>query len=342
MSSLFTVPAILLMPKHRIVLSTEVWRAMSFELSPDPGRAAIYRIILIIIVTAGFTIRTLLLRGKAFTTVSGKIRPAEYSLGKFRYVALIFCVSYFLIAMAIPYSSLIMQSFQGNYAGFSLDNLSVQNYINVLDIEFVRQGIINTLLIGVLAATIGTFFSFLYVSSTDLLEVPGKNLLKNVAIVPVAIPSIILSLGLLRSWIGTPLYGTLWVLLLAYMIRQFPYSTNICSSGLGQIGRELSEASQICGASLIRTLRSIIIPLIKGSLVSSWFLLFITTVREFGEVIFLYRYRTMVLPAAVFELWVDGQWQLLSAASVIQTLFTLTIIAILLKTMGRKAIYMGR
>ncbi|MHA2231076.1 MAG: ABC transporter permease [Candidatus Hodarchaeales archaeon] len=343
MCSIFTLPAILLMTKQKLVLSTEVWRAMSYELSPDPGRAAIYGIILIIIVTAGFSIRSLLLRRKAFTTVSGKMRPTEYSLGKFRYVAFIICVSYFLIAMLLPYSSLIIQSFQRNlFSGFSLDNLSVINYIDVLQIEFVRKGIINTLLIAVISATAGTFLAFLYAFSTDLLEVPGKNLLKYIAIIPVGIPPIILSLGLLRAWIGTPLYGTVWVLLLAYMIRIFPYSTSICSSGLGQIGRELSEVSQSCGASLMRTLRCIIIPLNKGSLVSSWFLLFITVVREFGEVIFLYRYRTMVLPGAIFELWVDGRWQLLSAASVIQTLLTITIIATLLKTMGRKAIYMGR
>jgi len=128
----------------------------------------------------------------------------------------------------------------------------------------------------------------------------ARALVDLISSLPVGFPGIVLAMGILVTYIRTPLYSTLWILLVGYITRFMPYGQRMVSSVLLSLSPELDQSSRTSGASWATTLRRITLPLLKPGLVAGWLLLFVIFLREFPISVLLYKGGLEVLSVAVY------------------------------------------
>jgi iron(III) transport system permease protein len=130
-------------------------------------------------------------------------------------------------------------------------------------------------------------------------------------------------------------YGTIWIMFIAYITRFMPYGLRYSTTSMLQIHKELEESAAMSGATWATTFRRIILPLLKPGLLAGWIYVMIVSIRELSTSILLYSPDTQVVSIVVWELWENGQYVELSALGVlfIITLFVLVLIA---QRLGRK------
>jgi len=123
------------------------------------------------------------------------------------------------------------------------------------------------------------------------------------AMTPMGVPHVVLALGLLLVYIMTPIHGSIWVLVIAHIVSQLPFTTRMMSSALLQLHKELEEAAQVAGAPTMRAIRTVTLPLLLPALVNGWLWAFSATLRDFTIAIFLMTGRNMILPSAMWVMW---------------------------------------
>jgi iron(III) transport system permease protein len=167
------------------------------------------------------------------------------------------------------------------------------------------------------------------------------DLLEFLATLPIGIPAVVFAVALLWSYIFLPLpiYGTIWLLLIAYVSHYIPFGVRAATAGLAQISPELEESARIHGASWLGTLRRIVIPLLKPALAVGWILVFIEIVRSLSLSILLYSNDSVVMPVVIYELYETGAYPALSAFSVLQTIMVFAAIYVA-KKIGRLESFM--
>lgn len=194
----------------------------------------------------------------------------------------------------------------------------------------------NSLFLAFGSATIVTLFtsiiSYLIVRGKGV----GRRILDFISMIPVAIPATAFAIALLWAWLRAPIpiYGTLWILLFAYMTLFSAYGVKSISAGLRQIDPELEECSQLCGVSRLGTLRKIIMPLLKPAMLSTWIIVFIYSLRELSASILLYSYGTETISVVLVEMYEMGTFCLAAALGLIQILITVAAIFAFQKILG--------
>ena len=151
-----------------------------------------------------------------------------------------------------------------------------------------------------------------------------------ISTLPVAIPGLVIGVAYLWAWIGLPggLYGTIWILALAFIARFMPDTIKALSTSLMQIHRELEEASWICGKGLLGTIRTIVLPLARPGVIAAMTLLFILAIRELGSSLFLYTSDTMVMAVLLLDYYEGGNVGITAAFSLVQTILLAVLIAV--------------
>jgi len=141
-------------------------------------------------------------------------------------------------------------------------------------------------------------------------KLPGRGLLNYICILPVAVAGLVKGMAYLWAWISLPIgiYGTVWVMILAYISRFTPQGLRAVSSSMVQIHPELEEASRISGSSVAGTIRRILFPLVKPGVFSAVTLVMLLCVRELSTSIFLYTSKSIVMTVLVYDLWESGRW----------------------------------
>ena len=150
----------------------------------------------------------------------------------------------------------------------------------------------------------------------------GGGVLDQLATMPLVFPGIVLGLAMMELALALPipLYGTLWLICIAYIVRYMPYGLRYTYAGVLQIHRELEEAAGVSGATLAQRLRRIVAPLLSPALVSAWLFIFLIASKELSMAILLAGPTSHVMAVAMFELWTNGQGGELSALGLIWTL----------------------
>jgi len=166
----------------------------------------------------------------------------------------------------------------------------------------------------------------------------GARLLDFLCVVPIGFPGIVIAMGVLVTYIQTPIYATLWILLLGYITRFFPYGQRNVASVMLAISEELDQSSRMAGASWWTTLRRITIPLLKPGIFAGWVLLFIIFLRELSISIILYTSGTETLSVGVYYLANYENETLTSALSMTQTVMLLVCVYIFRRLAGREAL----
>lgn len=325
----FEVPLVLGLPIKTFVLSTEIFFKTTY-VPTDYGAAGAYGVLLLTIALGGVWLyQRLTRRAYAFVTVSGKaFRPRIIPLGRWRWVVGGLSMLVVFISVILPTLVLLWASFQRFFQQPSLRALksaSWANYDLVLNNPTVMSGVKNSLILGAASATILVLIVSIISWIVYRTRIPGRKTLDFLAFVPQAVPSVLFGVAMLWLYLVVPLpvYGTLWIILLAYLTRYMPHGMRIISVGMLQLHPELEEAGYACGASWWRMFRRILLPLLRPVVVTAWIWVMIYAFRELPVSAILSGPDTKTVGVAVYSLWTEGSFGLISA-------FSIMIIAVLI------------
>ncbi len=327
----FGVPAVIGSGARIRVLTTSIWDTQSV-FPPKYGLGAALCVTLLLISMIGLWLQRRMIGGRSYTTVGGKgARPRRIPLGPMRWVVFAICAAYLLLAVVLPYATIFLSSIRTLWThDFHWAQLTLENYRWVLfDYPSTRRALFNSLFLAVVGATVCILFCAVFSFLTLRTRLPGRKLLDYLGMLPMAFPGIVLAVGLLQAWINPPLvlYGTIWILFIAYITRYFPYGVRSTSATLLQIHPELEESSLISGASWLQTFRYVTLPLLKPGLVAGWILLFVSFTRELSASVLLYSPGKEVLSVAIYDMWEQGDFRPLSALAMIQIVIALVMLA---------------
>ncbi|HET6467063.1 MAG TPA: iron ABC transporter permease [Geminicoccaceae bacterium] len=318
----FGVPAVLGTPARIRVLTTSIVATQAFY-PPRHGLGAALCVTLLVIALIGLWLQRRVLAGRSFTTVGGKgSRPRRIALGPFRWVLLGVCACYLLLAVVLPFTTIFLSSIRTLWtADFRWEQFTLQHYRWILfDYPITVRAITNSLFLGVVGATATILLCALISFLTLRTRLPGRTALDYLSMLPLGFPGVVLAYGMLQVWINPPLvlYGTIWILFIAYMTRYLPIGVRATSATLVQIHPELEESSLSCGANWLKTFRNVTLPLLKPGILAGWILLFIAFTRELSASVLLYAPGTEVLSVALYDLQQNGQFREISALAFIQ------------------------
>ena len=331
----FEVPALLGLPVGIHVFTSSIYQAIH-QYPSKIGLACAYATALLLITTAGIYFQARLAgQGSRYATMTGKgFRPRPIDLGGWRYLTAATFIAYFMLIVILPFLVLIWSSFQKFYSAPSmaaLQNLTLNPYRFIFNHSTLVESVWNTLLLATGSATVIMLVTSVVCWITVKTRLPGRWLLDNLASVPLMLPGIVLGLAILIFYlnVNVGVYGTLWILFIAYLTRFLPYGMRYNTTSMLQIHQELEESAAMSGASWSTTFRRILLPLLKPGLVAGWIYIVIVSTRELSTSILLYGPGTEVVPVVIWELWENGQYVELSALGVmfIIALFVLVVIA---------------
>lgn len=317
MCEVFAVPAILGQPAQLYFVPTVIFNWVRGAPPHDLNLASAMGILLIFVVTILLFIQSRILRKRSYVTVGGKgMRPKEVDLRWARIPCFLTAIFYLLVAVVFPYIVLIQSALRDymyipNIAAFfSTAVMSLKNIESVLSYSLFWTALRNTIMMAVFAGIVGGTFYLIISYMIHRTKLPGRELLNYICILPIAVAGLVKGMAYLWAWISLPIgvYGTVWILILAYISRFTPQGLRAVSSSMVQIHPELEEASRICGSNVVNTIRKILFPLVKPGVFSAVTLVMLLCVRELSTSIFLYTSKSIVMTVLVYDLWESGRW----------------------------------
>ncbi len=267
--------------------------------------------------------------------MTGKgFRPRPMDLGRWRYVTAAVFIVYLLMIVVLPFLVLVWSSLQRFYSVPSLaalKNLTLDPYRFIVSYPTLLDSVWNSVLLAVGSATSIMLLTSVICWIVVKTRMPGRWLLDNLASLPMVFPGLVLGLAIMIFYLNFDIgiYGTIWIMFVAYITRFMPYGLRYNTTSMLQIHRELEESAAMSGASWFTTFRRIILPLLKPGLVAGWIYIMIVSIRELSSSILLYSPGTEVVSIVIWELWENGQYVELSALGVllILALFLLVLAA---------------
>ena len=331
----FEVPALLGLPVGIHVYTSSIYQAIH-QYPSQIGLAAAYAVTLLLVTSLGIYAQARLSsQGAKFATVTGKgFRPRTIDLGNWRYLTAAFFILYFIVIVLLPFLVLVWSSLQKFYSAPSwaaLSRVSLDSYRTVLDTPQFAQTVWNSLVLAVGCATVIMLVSAVISWIVVRTRLPGRWMLDNLASLPLVFPGLVLGLAIMVCYLTLDIgvYGTLWIMFIAYVTRFLPYGMRYSSGSMLQIHKELEESAAMSGATWGLTFRRVVLPLLKPGLLAGFIYVMIVSIRELSSSILLYSPGTEVVSIMIWELWQNGQYVELSALGVmlIVLLFLLVLLA---------------
>lgn len=337
--TMFGSPAILALPANFHVITTKIWSL--FQFPPKPGLAAAAALPLLLITVFLLWGQSRILGRRGYTTLGGKSgEPRVSRLGRWRWLAIGFVVLVLASTVVLPYLALLKTALTRTVAEpLTWDSVTL-HHVRFVFFEFsaTQLAMRNTFVLGVLTATIGTAIALVTAYLVARRSVPGSALLGYLATAPVAIPGIVLGVGLFLSYSrpGLMLYGTLWILLIAFLTIEMPAGYQQLSSAFKSVHPELEEASRILGGSRMTTLRLITAPLLRSNVIATWCFVFIGTIRELSATILLTTADTKLVSVIIYDLNESGDLGAISVLGImlLAVSFTVVVLANRLPVLG--------
>jgi len=334
----FSAALVLGTPARFYVITTAIYQLVS-QYPPRIPLAAALGVSLFAVMFLMLYLYRRVTAQRSFVTVSGKaFRPRAMDVGGLRWVLFAICLAYVVLSVFLPIATLIYASVQHLAVAFpKLDNFTLDNFRTALSLNAVRSAMTNSLLLGLLTASIGVALTGLLAWIIQRSQLPGRGVLEYIVMFPQAVPRLVFAFGMMWAWLvfPIPIYGTFWVLLIAYLTVFLPLGVRTISSVIMQLDKSLDECGQVCGASWGYRIRSITAPLLKPGLIAAWVLIFVASVRELGASILLMGPQSKVLTPAIVEAFFSTSSELTAAMSLIQT-FVVGVAMVLLLLITRR------
>src|SRR5262249_47769244 len=307
--TLFGSPAILAIPAGLYPMATKIWHLFSYPPHPEiPAAASVPLILLTVLLLRA---EHLILGRRGYSVVGGKQGdPRLIKLGAYTWVALAFVFIVLMCPVFLPYGALLNATFSKVATSFVwFNNFTLHNiYFVFYELSATKLAVKNTFLLGAASATIGTIIALVIAYLTSRRAITGYRALGFLATAPVAIPGIVLGVGLFLSYARPPLvlYGTLWILLIAFITIALPAAYQQLQSAFRSVHTDIEDASRILGATRLRTLWRITAPLLRTSVIATWCFIFVGVIRELSAAIMLFTSETKVISVLIFDLNESG------------------------------------
>jgi iron(III) transport system permease protein len=327
----FAVPSILGMPGRKYVLSTHIYQIISTGFSADYGQAAAVGMsALAASIVLIYLYRYLTSESSRYVTISSRgFKPAVIELkgAKYPLFAAVGTLSFVLIVLPVIvlfYTSMTPYVMVPGERAFQL--MSWKNWIDVLKDPISILALKNSLLLGVGGATLGIILSIFVSYVIVKVRTVGSGILESLSFLSFSFPGIVIGVGFMWFFVRTPLYATIWALLIGYIATYLPYGIRPLTSAFIQIHGNLEESSRVCGAGPWYTMRRIVIPLLIPGIISGWILLATMFVRELTLSVVLSRPGSEVLAVQILTYAEDGLWGKLSALGIIMIFISSSLV----------------
>jgi iron(III) transport system permease protein len=318
----FSVALVLGTPARFYVITTAIYHFVS-QYPPRIALAAAMGASLFAVMFAMLWLYRWLTSRNSFVTVSGKaFRPRVMDMGPLRWVLFGVVVLYVLASAILPVATLLFAALQKLAVAFpAASNFTLDHFRQAFSINAVRTAMLNSILLALVTATLGVMMTGLLSWIILRSRLPGRGVLEYLAMFPQAVPRIVFAFGMMWAWLVFPLpvYGTFWVLLIAYLTVFMPLGVRTISGVVLQLDKSLDECGQVCGASWWYRMRTITVPLLRPGLLAAWLLIFVASVRELGASILLMGPDSKVMTPAIVEAWFSSSSELTAAMALIQT-----------------------
>ncbi len=334
--SLFAIPAVLGEPGDIHVVSVRIWDLIGFA-PPKVNQASALGVLMMMVTMSLVWLQHRVMRHRSYVTVSGKgLHPRPVELGILRWPLAMLVFLFLLATVLMPYAALLLIALRRNLFYTSLSTLfdssqfGFAQFQSTLSDPVVRASLWNTLAVGLGTVVIGSVLYFAVAYTVSRTRLRGRRVLDTIMVLPVAIPGLIIGLGYLWSWITIPvgLYGSLWIMILAYVSQFAPQGVRSITGSLVQIHNELEESSRLSGAGFLYTLRRVVVPLSWPGIIAAMTFLLALSFREISTALFLYTADTQVFSVTMFDLWLRGSTDVVAVMAVIQTLIILTLVVL--------------
>ena len=336
--ALFGSPAILALPAGFHTITTQIWAL--FHYPPRIEMAAAFSIPLLLATALLLLLQKKLLGRRGYASVGGKGgQRREIPLGFWRYPALLGCLAVMACSIFLPYGILAKAALSRAWAQpLTWDNFTLANFwFTFFQYSSTRLAIVNTLELGIMTACVGAGLVALLAYITNRKIIVGHQVLGFLAIAPVVIPGVVLAVGLFIAYTRPPLmlYGTLWILFIAYLTKEMPVGYSQSDATLRGIHPELEEAGRILGAGRLRVLRDITAPLALSGIIATWCFIFIGVIRELSASILLFTPNTKVMSVVIFDLKEEGQFGAIAVLGLFMLAMTFAVVVLIQTVLGR-------
>jgi iron(III) transport system permease protein len=331
----FDTPAIIALPARIEVFTTKIYRETIGAFPPNHNLAATYAVsLLLITMLFVYVYRRLTMKSERYVTVTGRgYRPTIIDLGRWRYLGSAIAGLILFLIVILPFIVLLYASFV-SYVHVpgkkTLSLLTTDHYWSNLVDSRTYRALKNSIFLAVTGATLCMLLAAVTSYIIAKTKVAGRGIIEGLTFIPWAFPGTALALGLLWTYVYIPLpiYGSIWILMIAYITRFLPYGLRSMSSTIVQIHDELEDASKTCGAGFFATFRRVLLPLMRPGFIAGWIILATIYLREFSTSIFLYSPGSEPIGPLLYHFYIDGNLGPMSAlAIIVSVISTLLIVA---------------
>ncbi len=343
----FGVAAVLGAPEQIQLMTTQIYQTISRPDLPNNLQiAAANSIVLSLFGIVGLHMSFVLTKKNKYVVVSGKSGSSEVTrMGKWNILTFSILSVIFLGTTVAPFLVTLVTALTKIYGlPFSLDNMTLNNFIKLFQIANIKRGFINSFMLaisaGLIVSMVGTIIA--YVSVRKLRK--GTRHVQTMVTIPYAVPGTIIALAMILAFatrlpvIGLKLYGTIWILLVAYLAKFMNLGVQTITGAIGQINPSLEEASRICGASQLRSFRDIMFPLLRPSMFAAFFLVMMPALSEITLSALLWTVNHETIGVIVYAAQEEGKTILTAALATLLMLFVLGM-NVLINTIGDRKLY---
>lgn len=330
----FAAALVIGIPARIYVITTAIWDS-TLSYPPDYGRASAMGLSLFVVMFAMLTFYRWRINKGSYATITGKaFRPRPMDMGRLAWLLFGVCLLYVALAVVVPLGALILTSLQ-RFATviLSQSEWTFANYRTALALGPVRTALFNSLSLGFGVATVGVGLMALLVWIIYRSRIKGAGLIEYLAMFPQAVPRLVFGLALLWAWLNIPIpiYGTLWLLALAYLTVMLPLGVRTLAGVVLQIDKSLEECARVCGAGWLYQMRTVTMPLLRPGILAAWLLIFMACVRELGVSVFLMGPNAKVIAPSIVAAFASSGTELTAAMALIQTATVVIALMILFR-----------
>ena len=330
----FAAALVIGIPGRIYVITTAIWDS-TLAYPPDYGRASAMGLALFVVMFGMLTFYRRVIAHGSFATITGKaFRPRPMDMGRLAWVFFAFCMLYILLAVVLPIGALLLTSLQ-RFATVILSQaqFTFANYQTALALGPVRTALVNSLMLGFGVASVGVLVMTILVWIIYRSQLTGRGSIEYLVMFPQAVPRLVFGLALLWAWINIPIsiYGTLWLMALAYFTVMLPLGVRTLAGVVLQIDKSLEECARVCGAGWVYQMRTVTLPLLKPGILAAWLLIFMACVRELGASVFLMGPNSKVIAPSIVNAFATSGTELTATMALIQTFTVIVALVILFR-----------
>jgi iron(III) transport system permease protein len=318
----FAAALVIGIPARIYVITTAIWDS-TLSYPPDYGRASAMGLSLFLVMFGMLSFYRWRINKGSYATITGKaFRPRPMDMGRLSWVFLGVCLLYIALAVVLPLAALIFTSLQ-KFATVILSQavFTFDNYRTAFGLGPIRIALFNSLSLGFGVATVGVVLMALLVWIIYRSRIRGAGAIEYLVMFPQAVPRLVFGLALLWAWLNIPIpiYGTLWLLALAYLTVMLPLGVRTLAGVVLQIDKSLEECARVCGAGWAYQMRTVTLPLLRPGVLAAWLLIFMACVRELGTSVFLMGPNAKVIAPSIVAAFASSGTELTAAMALIQT-----------------------